>query len=81
MLNNNYPNIKSLIISVLAKTVIFNAFKKCRMKFTLNLDGFPCVKGKINFLQLYQFAGKSDSGLNFAAKKLAIRLNICMSWI
>jgi len=62
MTNNNYPNIKSLIISVLALFRVFNAFKEHRKKFTINaLTLLSDGKGKVNFLQLQQFSEKFES--------------------
>jgi hypothetical protein len=61
MTNNSYPNVKSLINSVLSKSQIRNTLKECRMRFIINvLICFSCVKGKINFLQLQRFSGKSE---------------------
>jgi len=61
MTSKNYPNVKSLINSVLSKCEMYNTLKMCRIKFLINVLGyFSCIKGKINFLQLQRFSGKCE---------------------
>jgi len=71
MTTNNYPNIKSLIISVLANLNKFIALKECREKFIINvLTCFSSIKGKINFLQMARFSDKCEQyfRINFENK-------------
>ena len=61
MTNHSYPNIKSLIISTLSKSVNFRTLKECRKNFIINaLICFSSIKGKINFLQMERFSNKCE---------------------
>jgi len=67
MTNNNYPNIKSLIFSVLALNSISNTFKEFRKKFIINvLVYFSGIKGKINFLQMQRFSENYEQYIRIA---------------
>jgi hypothetical protein len=60
MTDNRYPNIKSLIYSVLEKSKL-NNLKDCRKKFIVcALSCFASIKGKINFLQMERFSDKCE---------------------
>ena len=53
MTNNSYPNIKMLIINVLAKSTVYQTLKACRREFINNVFiCFMSIKGKINFSQM-----------------------------
>ena len=61
MINNSYPNIKSLIISALSISKNLKTLKGCRKNFIFNVFlYFLSVKGKINFLQLERFSNKCE---------------------
>jgi len=71
MINNSYPNIKSLIISVLENCNKFITLKECRKNFIINvLTCFSSIKGKINFLQMERFSDKCEQyfRINFENK-------------
>jgi len=61
MINNSYPNVKSLIISTLSRISDFKTLKECRKNFIVNvLTCFSSIKGKINFLQMERFSNKCE---------------------
>ena len=71
MTNNRYPNIKTLIINVFAKSTHLKTLKECRQKFIINvLTCFSSIKGKINFLQMSRFSNKCEQyfRINFENK-------------
>jgi len=71
MTNNSYPNVNSLINSVLIKCVNFKSLKDCRKDFIINtLICFLSIKGKINFLQMARFSNKCEQyfRINFENK-------------
>ena len=71
MINNSYPNVKSLVISVLSSVSDFKTLKKCRENFIVNvLTCFSSIKGKINFLQMERFSNKCEQyfRINFENK-------------
>jgi len=71
MTNNSYPNIKSLINSILHKSISFKTLKECRKSFIINaLICFLSIKGKINFLQMKRFSNRCEQyfRINFENK-------------
>ena len=61
MTSISYPNIKSLIYSVLEKSTAFQTLKECRQKFIINvLLCFSSIKGRINFLQMERYTEKCE---------------------
>jgi hypothetical protein len=67
----SYPNIKSPIYSVLAKSTAFQTLKECRQKFIINaLLCFSSIKGRINFLQMERYTEKCEQyfRINFENK-------------
>ena len=61
MTNNSYPNIKSLINSVLTKSTAFQTLKECRQNFITSVFiCFMSIKGKINFLQMQRYTEKCE---------------------
>jgi len=81
MTNNSYPNIKSLIISVLSNNDVFNTLKECRKTFIISVFiVFSSIKGKINFLQLQRFSEKCEQyfRINFENKFNFQGLNLDM---
>ena len=80
----SYPNIKTLINSVLTKSTAFQTLKECRQKFIINvLLCFSSIKGRINFLQMERhtekceqyFSPELDSGLKTGP---TFRTSICL---
>ena len=68
---NSYPNVKTLILSALEKSTVFQTLKACRCEFIINV--FICflsIKGKINFLQMGRFSDKCEQyfRINFENK-------------
>jgi hypothetical protein len=81
MTNNSYPNIKSLIISLLSKSLSFKTLKECRKNFIINtFICFLSVKGKINFLQMQRFSKKCEQyfRINFEKKFNFLNFNLPM---
>jgi hypothetical protein len=81
MINNSYPNCKSLIISALSGLEIFETLKECRKNFIISvLICFSSIKGKINFLQLERFSDKCEQyfRINFENKFNFQGLNLAM---
>jgi hypothetical protein len=81
MTSSSYPNIKSLIYSILAGSAVFQTLKECRQNFIINV--FLCflsIKGRINFLQTGRFSEKCEqffrihfeNGLNFQGFNLSL---------
>jgi hypothetical protein len=71
MINNSYPNVKTLIINVLCKCIFFRTLKECRKNFIINaFTCFSSIKGKINFLQMERFSNKCEQyfRINFESK-------------
>jgi hypothetical protein len=71
MTNNSYPNIRTMIISVLSKSAPFNTLKECCVQFIINtFICFTGIKGKINFLQMGRFTDKCEQyfRINFENK-------------
>ena len=71
MINNNYPNIKSLVSKVLEKCIDSKTLKECRKNFIIKvLICFSSIKGKINFLQMKRFSDKCEQyfRINFENK-------------
>ena len=67
MTNNNYPNSKSLIFSVLKGNNISSSFNESRKKFIIKtLAFFSGIKGKINFLQLQRFSEEYEKYFKIA---------------
>jgi hypothetical protein len=78
--NINYPNIKSLIFSVL-ESVDFEDVKEFRKNFIFNaFNLFACIKGKINFLQMQRFSDKCEQyfRINFEEKFNFQKFNLTM---
>jgi hypothetical protein len=78
---NSYPNIKTLIFSVLEKSTVYQTLKACRCEFIINV--FICflsIKGKINFLQMERFSDKCEQyfRINFENKFNFQDLNLSM---
>jgi hypothetical protein len=60
MSTSEYPNVRSLIMSVL-KSDKFSRLKEARKRFIFNvLICFLSIKGRINFLQLSRFSGHCE---------------------
>ena len=81
MINNNYPNIKSLIISVLQSSINLKSLNECRKNFIINsLTCFSRIKGKINFLQMERFSNKCEQyfRINFENKFNFQEFNLTM---
>ena len=77
MINYSYPNYKTLIISVLRKSISFRTLKECRKNFIINaLICFSSIKGKINFLQIERFSNKCEQyfKVNFENKLIFISM-------
>ena len=71
MINNSYPSVKLLIISMLQSIEEFKTLKECRKNFIITvLNCFSSIKGKINFLQMERFSDKCEQyfRINFENK-------------
>ena len=81
MINNSYPNVRTLIINVLEKSTVYQALKVCRQEFINNVFiCFMSIKGKINFLQMARFTDKCEQyfRINFKNKLNFQQFNLSM---
>jgi hypothetical protein len=81
MINNSYPSVKLLIVSMLQSIEEFKTLKECRKNFIITvLNCFSSIKGKINFLQMERFSDKCEQyfRINFENKFNFQNINLTM---